>query len=215
MLLRLYFILVLAAALTLSPSCHKDSNPVVVPPDSISDNSEGLVPFKVGNKWIIRFYAYDTSGNVIATFLDSFAVRRDTIIGKERWYRLIGLKPADLDTRDWYTNRSDGIWVRRRYYDSSITYLTFKFPTVKGDFWGNQIHDSTRTLSTNEVVETPSGIDTCIHYEDHYQFSQLGDFHYYFAPNKGWVMFEIFTQTNSGRLYVVNRSVLIRAILQQ
>jgi len=186
---------------------------VVVPPDSISDNSEGLVPFKVGNKWIIRFYAYDTSGNVIATFLDSFAVRRDTIIGKERWYRLIGLKPADLDTRDWYTNRSDGIWVRRRYYDSSITYLTFKFPTVKGDFWGNQIHDSTRTLSTNEVVETPSGIDTCIHYEDHYQFSQLGDFHYYFAPYKGSVVTETFTRTNSGRLYVVEKSELVRAIL--
>jgi len=187
---------------------------VVVPPDSINDNSEGLVPFKVGNKWIIRFYAYDTSGNVIATFLDSFAVRRDTIIGKERWYRLIGLKPADLDTRDWYTNRSDGIWVRRRYYDSSITYLAFKFPTTTGDTWGNQIHDSTRVLSTSQVVSTPSGTDTCIVYEDHYQFSQQGDVHYYFAPKKAWVMMELYTQTNSGRLYVVTRRVLIDAILR-
>ncbi|MBI1807552.1 MAG: hypothetical protein HYR76_10930 [Ignavibacteria bacterium] len=203
----------LIGGLIFAGNCSRESNPVGNI-DCIRDNSDGLTPFKVGNKWIIRFYYYDTSGSVITTFLDSFVVRRDTIIGKERWYKIPGLKPADLDTRDWYTNRSDGIWVRRRYYDSSITYLTFKFPTMEGDSWGNQIHDSTRTVSTNEVIETPSGIDTCIHYEDHYQFSQLGDFHYFIAPHKGWVVFEEFTQTNSGRLYVVARDVLVKAILK-
>ena len=133
--------------------CRNDAN-LVVSPDSIRDNSVGLVPFKVGNKWIFQFYYYDTSGAVITTFLDSFAIVKDTVIGKERWYKIPGFKPADIDHLDWYTNRPDGIWVRRRYYDSSITYLTFKFPTIAGDAWGNSILDSTKTLSTNDVVET-------------------------------------------------------------
>lgn len=207
-------VICISAMLLNSVACKKNSDLIIVPPDSISDNSNGLVPFKVGNKWIFRFYAYDTLGNVETTFLDSFSVRRDTVIGKERWYKIPGFKPADLDTYDWYTNRSDGIWVQRKYYDSSITYLTFKFPTVTGESWGNLIHDSTRTISTDEVVQTPSGVDTCFKYEDHYQFSQLGDVHYYIAPYKGWVQLELFTQSNSGRLYVVNRFVLIKTVLR-
>ncbi|MBI1804645.1 MAG: hypothetical protein HY033_08725 [Ignavibacteriae bacterium] len=208
--------IILAGTILLSiisgSECRHGSNPVDA--DSISDNSNGLVPFKVGNKWIFRFYAYDTLGNVETTFSDSFVVMRDTVIGKERWYKIPGFKPMDIDYLDWYTNRSDGIWVRRKYYDSSITYLTFKFPTVKDDYWGNQIQDSTRVLSTSEVVSTPSGTYTCIRYEDHYEFSQLGDVQYYFAPHKGWVQLDLFTQTSSGRLYVIDRRVLINVTLQ-
>jgi len=207
------------ATLTLSPSCHKDSNPVVVPPDSISDNSEGLVPFKIGNKWYYNYYYYDTSGTQLPGFhYDSAVVTRDTVISKERWYKIRNFKPADVDDWDWYTNRSDGIWVLRRVInprqDTAYAYLTFKYPTVQGEYWGSPLGDSTRVHSTNEVVETPSGIDTCIKYEDHYEFSNLGDLHYYFAPNKGWVMLELFSRTDSGRLYVVNRLILVQVILR-
>lgn len=208
------------SALAVSLSCHKDSNPVNNGQDSISDNSTGLVPFKVGNKWIFRFYYYDTSGSIITTFVDSFAVKRDTVIGEERWYSIRGFKPADVDYLDWYTNRSDGIWVLRKVtrsnppIDTAFAYLMFKYPTVQGEYWGSPLGDSTRVLSMNEIIETPSGIDTCIKYEDHFEFSQLGDMQYYFAQRKGWVVFEEFTQTNSGRLYVVARDVLIKAILK-
>ncbi|MBI3194444.1 MAG: hypothetical protein HYZ34_08280 [Ignavibacteriae bacterium] len=146
-------------------------------------------------------------------------MKKDTIIGTEKWYKIINFKGADVDDFDWYTNRSDGIWVLRKVIrsnprvDTAFSYLTFKYPTIEGEYWGSPLLDSTRVLSTNEIVKTPSGIDTCILYEDHYEFSHLGDFHYYFAPGKGWVIFEIFTRTSSGRFYVVNRLVLIRTIL--
>src|SRR5437899_3210594 len=87
--------------------CKRESNPINNT-DCVYENSAGLTQFKVGNKWIFRFYYYDTSGVVITTFLDSFTVTRDTVIRKERWYKIPGFKPADLDTYDWYTNRSDG-----------------------------------------------------------------------------------------------------------
>lgn len=199
--------------------CRRDCNPVIVPPDSISDNSTGLVPFKIGNKWYYNYYYYDTSGTQEPGFhYDSVVVTRDTIINKERWYKIRNFKGPDVDYLDWYTNRSDGIGVLRRvinqYQDTAYAYLTFKYPTMRSEFWGSPLGDSTRVLSMNEVVETPSGIDTCIVYEDHYEFYSLGDFHYYFAPNKGWVMLELFSRTDSGRLFVINRLLLVKAVLR-
>ena len=186
--------------------------------DCINENSDDLTPFKVGNKWIFRFYSYDTTGAVVTTFLDSFSVKRNTVIGKEKWYKIPGFKPADVDILDWYTNRSNGIWVLRRVIspktDTAIAYLAFKYPTTKDESWGSPFGDSTRTISVNEIVTTPSGTDTCIKYEDHYEFYQLGDLNYYFAPHKGWVMLELFTQINSGCLYVVNRFVLEKAVVR-
>lgn len=212
---------ILLAGLAGTSSCHKDSNLVNNGQDNISDNSEGLVPFKIGNKWYYNYYYYDTTGTPWPGFhYDSAVVTRDTIIGRERWYKIRNFKGPDVDYLDWYTNKSDGIWVLRKvtrtnpHIDTAVGYLTFKYPTVHGEFWGSPLGDSTRVLSVNQIVETPTGTDTCIHYEDHYEFHQLGDFHYFFAPRKGWVMLELFTQTNSGRLYVVNRLILVKTILQ-
>ena len=147
-------------------------------------------------------------------------VSRDTVIGKERWYKIINFKPPDVDDYDWYTNRSDGIWVLRKVIrinppiDTAFEYVTFKYPTMGGEFWGSPLIDSTRAISTNEIIDTPLGIDTCIHYEDHFEFSDLGGFHYYFAPNKGCVMLDLYSQTNSGRLYVACRHVLVKLVLK-
>jgi hypothetical protein len=191
----------------------------IVEPDSISNNSTGLVPFKIGNKWYYNYYYYDTTGAQMQGFhYDSAVVSRDTIIGKERWYKIVNFKPPNVDYLDWYTNRSDGICVLRRvinhFEDTAYAYLTFKYPGQVGEFWGSILRDSTRILSLNDLITTPLGVDTCIHYEDHYEFSNLGDDHYYFAPKKGWVMLELFSRTNSGRLYVVDRLVLIKIVLK-
>lgn len=198
--------------------CRKQSNPV----DNnikIKDNSDGLTPLKIGNKWIYRFCAYDTSGVVIATFLDTIVVKKDTVIKSERWYNIPRFKPADVDFLDYYTNKSDGIWVLRRVigtnYDTAYAYLTFKYPAAAGDFWGTPFGDSARVLSTTEVINTPWGKDTCIKYEDYYQlYSSDGIiFYYYFAPGKGWITFEIYTKTNSGYEYLVNKLSLVEVIL--
>ncbi|GEM_PF-1524189 len=206
------FFLVVGAFL---PGCHDD--PLHPQPPVISNNSDGMVPLKVGNEWIYRYFMYDTSGNEIATFLDTVAVERDTIIGNERWYRVPRLKPADADFFDFYTNRIDGLWVLQRVIgpnsDTAFSYLTFKYPTQPGDSWGNFVGDSTRTSSIAEIIITPSGTDTCIKYEDHFQLYPTDSiiFWYYFKPGKGWVMFEIYSTTGSGRQYLLNRLILINA----
>ncbi len=207
-------------SLVVGPSCNEETNHL----DRaaiIHDNSAGLVPLKIGNEWYYKYYYYDTTGTSLPGFhYDSAAVVRDTIIGQEKWYRAPNLKPADVDDLDWYTNRSDGIWVLRKVtrsnppVDTAIPYLTFKYPTSTGEYWGSPLGDSTRVLSMDEVVVTDSGIDTCIVYEDHYEFARLGDMHYYFSPHRGWVMLEIFTQTPGGRLYVVNRLILDKATIR-
>lgn len=215
--MRIALTIVLLLA-TLAPfiSC-KNGPPGPPRPPEILDNSDGLIPLRVGNEWIYQYYLYDTSGAVIATFLDTVKVKKDTVLGNERWYNAPRLKPADVDFLDFYTNRINGLWVRRRVirpdWDTAFYYLTFKYPVDQGQFWGSQLGDSTRAISINEIVTTPSGVDTCIKYEDHFQLYAADGiiFYYYLRPNKGWVMFEIYSKTNSGRQYLLNRLVLVSA----
>lgn len=201
-------------------ACKKDSPPEPPTPSIIHDNSEGLMPLTIGNRWTIRYFMYDTTGAEIATFLDTVVIKRDTVIGNERWYNSARLKPPEADFLDFYTNRSDGFWVRRRVirsgWDTAFSYVTFKYPTQPGESWGNVLGDSTRTVSTREIVTTPSGTDTCIKYEDHFQlFAYDGIiFYYYFKPTKGWVMFEIYSKTAGGRHYLLNKLVLVSVSLR-
>jgi hypothetical protein len=156
----------------------------------------------------------------MATFVDTVEVKGDTVIGNERWYNAPRLKPPDADFLDFYTNRPDGFWVRRRVVtpnqDTAIHFMTFKYPTQAGESWGNVFGDSARTISTNEVVTTPSGSDTCIEYEDHFQVRGTEGvvFHYYVTPGKGCVQLDIFLESGSGRQYLVNRLILLRALLK-
>jgi hypothetical protein len=201
-------------------SCDNSSIPVIDGKDTIADNSYGLIPLRIGNKWYYSLYYYDTTGTQWPTIhVDSVVVSRDSIIGHERWYKAIGLKGPDIDNWDWYTNRTNGLWVLRKVVlndppiDTAYQYLTFKYPTAKGESWGGIFGDSTHVLSTNELVDTPLGRDTCIHYEDHYQEASLGDMHYYIVPGNGWVMLEEFSTTNSGRLYVVCRAIVTNRVI--
>ena len=201
--------LCLTALMLMSLHCRQESNPNETGP-LIHDNSVGLTPFKIGNKWVFQFLSYDSTGTLQTTFTDSITVIRDTLIGNEKWYKIPGFKPADVDYWDWYTNRSDGIWVLRKYLDSAIAFLTFKFPTIPGDGWGNVIHDSTRTLSIEQQA------DTSIMYEDHYQLFKSDGvrYYYYFVPSKGWSVFEIYVSLSNGSTYLRNKQVVIRTSLR-
>lgn len=202
----------------LLPGC-KESPPLAPPRSEIPEHSDGLIPLMNGNRWVIQYLQYDSSGSLMATFVDTIEVKRDTVIGSERWYNAPRLKPPDADYLDFYTNRPDGFWVRRRVVtpnqDTALHYMTFKYPTQAGESWGTPLGDSARTISTNELVTTPAGSDTCIKYEDHLQLraTERVVFHYYVRPGKGWVQLDIFLESGSGRQYLVNRLILLRALL--
>jgi hypothetical protein len=182
------------AGLSCDLSTHADTIP-------IRENSAGLLPMKLGNKWVFRYYQYDTTGLVEGAYLDSAVVSRDTVVNHERWYKIHQLKPADGDDLDWYTNRSDGLWVLRHLSDTSIAYLNFKFPTAKGESWGNSFRDSTRTIATDSILfVSPSQPDTCIVYEDHCQFRSFGPI-YAFRPSQGLRSIDIYSITNGGNDY--------------
>jgi hypothetical protein len=209
LLITAFFVSVLAGM-----SCDLFTDPENPP---IKDNSVGLVPMKLGNKWVFRYIQYDTAGGIEYTRLDSAVVSRDTLINAERWYKIRGLKPASGDGGDWYTNRNDGVWVLRSYLDTAIAYVQFKFPTYAGESWGNQIQDSSRALAVDSVVVTPpSRQDTCILYETSFQlYPEDGiRFIYSFAPYKGFRLLDIYSTSDGGRLYLNNRFELVQENLR-
>jgi hypothetical protein len=176
-------IVILATLLAcLVPHCKKDSNNPTNNPIIGT-----IMPLKVGNSWTFRVNFNDTNGVPISTSDVTLSITRDTTMGNEKWHSL---------GSSWATNRSDGLWSLN---NAGNAYLVLKYPAKVNDTY-NSDGEQIVVTSINQAVTVAQGQFSCYVYRS--LASGSSEYVQYCAPNVGWVKFEGYSRTMSGRSYV-------------
>jgi hypothetical protein len=147
-----------------------------------------IMPLTIGNMWVYEVSGLDTIDNTMKPVrIDTFEVRRDTIIDGERWFVVKDMTPPGGRV----INREDGFWQCRRNQEP---FLFLKYPASPGDEYSWDVRDITvenRVIAADTEVTVPAGTFAC------YRYTQLTDLQniivdYYFAPGAGGIRLEVF-----------------------
>ena len=177
--LKCFFYFLFVSSIIFVSSCSESTSPEL-------DNSNGLIPLKIGNSWNYEFTDYDSSGTIVQTENQINTIVKDTTIMNAIWYSFNYL-PNGL----WFTNKTDGYWSFVKKGTGNITednsLIVFKYPTVAGDIYGN-FDTPTEVIATDEEITVPAGTFKLIHVKTNYQSSNnylLNSFETYIAPKIG------------------------------
>lgn len=181
MKIKFYYLSSILSLILTSMSCEKDHEVVNI------DRSL-LVPLNIGNFWNYQISYYDSLKNVLRIDSNKITVTGDTIINNQLWYNIdFGGKRAPVA----YRNTVEGLFQHDFWHDS---YLIFKYPIGLGE-----VYNSTKVISTNEIINVPAGNFSCINYQHNYlnfKYSTL------ISPGIGFIKFDIGTAINGGQLYI-------------
>ncbi|MCU0410909.1 MAG: hypothetical protein MUF82_00050 [Bacteroidetes bacterium] len=201
--LRPILFLLLSSMIFLGADCEEDNAPT----EPAGQNSNVIMPLKLGTMWTYLDLSYDTSGVLIETDTTQFAVVGDTTINSEKWYYIGGI--------ELLTNRSTGLWYAYPEEDgwSIAPGLMAKYPGQAGDTWSGP--DSLVATLTNVGISiaVPHGNYTCYRYRYADPVSGATDAVRYFAVDKGLIQDEFYATTDSGREYVAHRRMLSGLVL--
>jgi len=204
--------------------------------DPTTYESKGIMPLKVGNKWWYRVTTYDTNGTYKSDYPDSLGIYDVVSIGGEIWYEYMGSSLGSL-YGIYYLNRADGLWrIDRPIADSA---LIAKYPAQQNDTFDTERNITgfpgpIDTTITNWIVDdlaatipVTKGTFTCYHYKAQIRNAQGrlftleerkrrrdAEVHYYYAPNIGMVLHEIWDVTPGGRIYKRYQKELVDYILK-
>jgi hypothetical protein len=160
------------------------------------DKQSVILPLAIGNQWISRVSNFSSTaiGVVTSTWMDTVTVTGEETIDNERWFI--------IDSMVSRTNRSDGMWVKLRGFDS---WLVAKYPAAVGDTFSTRVtpdpfaNDTTiiylSVVSTSTSVTVPAGTFQCMEYKTNIAVRgsvllEAQEDHYYFAPGIGMVKSE-------------------------
>lgn len=189
----------------LTATCSKDP--------SGPNETVPLIPLSVGNQWVYQISAYDTSGHLDSTWVDTVEVVQDTVITGERWYRaesteggvFLLLYRGGAGRERWLApllaNRQDGLWIR----GTGMYYM----PPAMMLYYPASVGTEFRDFDGLEVRVEALGVDTtvlgrryrCVQYhtaETEFSFRTQMFVH----PGIGPIRTEIYGETEGGRLYL-------------
>ena len=180
--------------------CNKNESPT-----EGLNSSSGILPLKIGNKWIMNVTNYDSTGAVSSTSIDTISIISDTTINSEKWYY--------SDFWGLVTNRSDGLWISM----FSDQFIFFKFPISANDSYTTVMDIPVKVISVNIQVSVPSGLYTCYQYEmslpDPISTTNSLYIDTYLAPGKGLIKYENYQKKPDGQMLLTSREELKTLIL--
>jgi hypothetical protein len=198
-----------AALFILASGCKNESNPVSH--HTTTQQQKQLLPLRVGNQWSYILTTYDTSGNVQSADTNIVQIVRDTMIQNERWY-LVGNSSSAPEI---ITNRANGLWYLRVGMRWWQAVLYAKYPASVNDSWSGPDSAVVTVTSTNTAVTVPRGTYVCLRYsyfDPHIQaVNQIKNI----CPGYGIIEDEFYTQTLSGRSYVLTKRELFSIVAGQ
>ena len=169
----------LVSSLLLFSSCSESTS-------SELDNSNGLIPLRIGNSWNYEFTDYDSSDAIVQTENQIETIVNDTTIINSIWYSY-----NYLPNGFWFTNKTDGYWSFVKKGTGNIandtSTIVFKYPAKVGDIYGNA-ETPTEVIETDEEITVPAGTFKVIHIKTDYQFLKnylLNSFDTYISPKIG------------------------------
>jgi len=197
--------LVLISYLFLIQSCEEESTN---PPN---DNLE-IIPLKVGNYWKAIYTEYNTQGSVIEIDTVLSFIDKDTILNKEKVYRLNQSQnnPPDEYNIPFLLNRQDGCYILL-LVDETILNLYLKYPAKKGDVYSfiyNTV--SVEEININHTVK--AGSFKCYKYKSEL-VGEFGDIiqraFLYYSPGIGQLSTENYDVDDNNDLYLESKWELI------
>ncbi len=192
----------MGSAVFVLSSCTKTNPTSSSSGGSTSSANNGLWPLNKGNTWGYYAQSYDTSGNVTGTGSVSLLVATDTTVAGETWYGFSGSISGT-----YYRNKSDGFNV----LSADTQALFFKYPDSAGDKWS--FHSvSVYVVTADTSLTTPANTYACYVYRVMYESLPVED--YYVCPNVGLVASVYYGTTTSGRVCIVQSTVLTSVVLQ-
>lgn len=182
----------------LNTSCN--NNQLLEPQEIIS---EGIIPLKVGYKWIWEVTSYNRDGDKIDSHLYYNEVIKDTISNGENWFILMdnGNPPTYIGT-----NRN-GV-----YYSFYLGQPTITFNTVIEDT-SLESTNSNRSylMSKNNLIQGPLGEFNCNLYQIFMNINEnkFLEQNYYLEYNKGIIRTESYSYNMDGSSYIAVTTELV------
>jgi len=164
-----------------------------------SSNNE-IWPLNFNNYWKFDVYDYDTLGNITSQSVITYKIEATMIINNETMYIMdINFSDAQKAT-GYFTKRVDGVYS---HYGTNII-LSYKYPATLGEKF-NSFEGIKTVESTNYKYNTSIGSFSCYQYTKSSDNSMESQ---YFKPGVGFVAYESYKSTVSGRLFLSKKSVL-------
>ena len=158
------------------------------------DNSNGIIPLKIGNYWINKTTEHDSSGVIKATSYDTSRIISSINLSGRLYY--------STETHLFVFNSSDGFCLKDTS-DLSIQFLIYKYPGNVGDkFLQFLMTDTTTIESINFEYTIPVGKFTCYVYN-------TGNYQYeYLSPSVGVVAKLEYDTTKYGYKFLSSKTEL-------
>ncbi len=164
-----------------------------------TSNNE-IWPLNFNNYWKFDVYDYDTLGNITSQSVTTYKIEAAMIINNESMY-IMDINFSDAQKATGYlTKLVDGVYS---HYGTNII-LSYKYPATIGEKFNT--YEGIRTVeSTNYNYITSIGNFSCYQYTKSSENSKESN---YFKPGVGFVAYESYQSTVSGRLFLSHKIVL-------
>jgi len=158
-------------------------------------NNISLIPFKLNNYWEYAHIIYDSGGNIIISDSALYKVDKDTFFLNQRYF-------GYEDSRFYYTNKNDGLWMYELIGDSVKNGIYLKYPCNVGDsyvfIFGRPLNVTVTSL--NEKVTVEAGTFSCIQYR--FRYTPTSPYSYtYVAPGVGIIKSDGFQESEDSSIY--------------
>lgn len=172
--------------------------------------SEGLIPFRVGNRWAFkRFNVVDSLGTLVPSDTSEIVVLKDALFNGTPWFQSNTPWPAGYA----YTNKPQGCYLRGWLNNNLTTeFLEYKYPATPNEsytvpilFLGADsvwLQDSLRivtVLSTDTLVTVPAGTFHCYQFRFQYNYPNWREsYDEFVSPGFGWIVKNYYERTAAG-----------------
>ncbi|MBM2815697.1 MAG: hypothetical protein HW421_2459 [Ignavibacteria bacterium] len=186
------------AVIILLLSCKENSS-------SPSNQSNFIIPLKIGNSWNSKITELGSNGLVISTLNETDYILKDTVIGMHKVYCMKTIfNGIDNNLVSYGLNKNDGLYSINIENGKVNEYLWYKYPCKVGDIYFRH-GDTVKVEATDVEITVPAGKFRCVKYHLYHEFPS----YFYLCPGIGPVKQEHFEYDSKGKLYMNGKIELI------